>query len=110
MPVLKNNLDIFTNPWTYEFDQENIASRHLPATYDWDKDVEITKNDVIIWEQLYYESGNVGVYVAYKPYAEIYMITYNLFFGTDYEFEIFVGDSAEQDCRNKAASIGIILD
>ena len=109
MPVFKNTLDILTNPWSYQFDQENVSSSQLPNTYNWTSDVEITVDDVVLWEQLFYEPGNVGIYVAYKPYTDLYVITYNLFFETAQKFEIFVGKHATQACYDKAASLGIYL-
>jgi hypothetical protein len=80
MPIFKNTLDILTNPWSYEFSCEN--SRTPPKTNDWNMERNITVDDVILWEQLYYEPGNIGVYVAYRPYADCYLITYNLFYCT----------------------------
>lgn len=110
MPVFKNTLDILTNPWSYQFDQENVSVSRLPNTYNWTGDSEITVDDVVLWEQLFYEPGNVGIYVSYKPYADLYVITYNLFFETDQKFETFVGDQAGQNCLQRASNLGIILD
>jgi hypothetical protein len=47
----------------------------LPPKRDWDysKDMEIS--DVDVWEVIYQASGGIGVYAAWSPYAEFYMIT-----------------------------------
>jgi hypothetical protein len=108
MPTFKNTIDILSNPWSFEFSEENAIS-NLPSSILWESDEEITVSDVLLWEQLYYEPGNVGVYTAYNPYAEFYLITYNLFFETELKFETFYGKTAAQQCYNRATELGIYL-
>lgn len=108
MPTFKNTLDILSNPWSFEFSEENSIS-NLPSSASWDLDKEITVDDVLLWEQLYYEPGNVGVYAAYNPYTEFYLITYNLFFETELKFETFYGKNAAQQCFDRANKLGICL-
>lgn len=110
MPTFKNTLDIICNPWDEKFSNSNIAPRTLPTSTPWPADQEISISDVIIWEQLYYEPGNIGIYVAYNPYAEFYLITHNLFLNTDYKFEEFSGKDAAQKCYDRASELGIKLD
>ena len=109
MPTFKNTLDILSNPWSDEFSKENASISCLPSSAEWTNDQTITISDVLIWEQLYYESGNIGIYAAHNPCAEFYLITYNLFFDTNFKFETFVGEHAAQACYDKAASLGIYL-
>lgn len=46
----------------------------LPETKSWDYQREMTISDVDIWEVIYEQGGGLGVYAAYCPYAEFYMI------------------------------------
>jgi hypothetical protein len=50
----------------------------LPPKKDWDYGRELQIEDINIWEVLYESSGGVGVYAAWDPYAEFYLITYGL--------------------------------
>lgn len=110
MPTFKNIQDILLTPWDENFSKENSFYPYLPKSVVWDQIREITISDVTIWEQIYYESGNVGIYAAYNPHSELYLITYNLFFYTNYKFEVFYGDSAAQECYDRAVELGISLD
>ena len=109
MPTFKNTLDILTNPWTNEFSKTNVVSNILPTSNKWNEDREIKIDDIILWEQLYYEPGNIGIYVAYNPCVEFYLITYNLFFNSEHQFEEFYGDGAAQQCFDRAVELGIQL-
>jgi hypothetical protein len=109
MLTFKNTLDIISNPWNYNFSSKNVSPPFLPTSTQWAENREITVNDVILWEQLYYEPGNIGVYAAYNPYAEFYLITFNLFLNSDARFEEFVGDDAAQKCYDRAVELGIYL-
>lgn len=109
MPTFRNTLDILTNPWSDDFSQQNISSRIVPTTTKWPNDSPISISEIILWEQLYYEPGNIGIYVAYNPYADFYLITYNLFFDTEVGFEDFFGSDAAQRCYDRASELGISL-
>jgi hypothetical protein len=56
----------FTNP---EF------ASHLPPYIKWDYSRDLQIDDINIWEVLYEESGRKGIYAAWDPHAEFYMIT-----------------------------------
>jgi len=46
----------------------------LPPTKEWDYKREMTIEDVDIWEILFEGSPAKGVYAAWAPYAEFYMV------------------------------------
>jgi hypothetical protein len=110
MPTFKNTLDIITNPWNKAFSNNNSTARMLPSYKKWDEDRNPQVEDIILWEQLYYEAGNLGIYAAFNPYVDCYLITYNLFFDTNYKFEIFYGNNSAQKCYDRAVELGISLD
>ena len=109
MPTFKNTLDIITNPWNKAFSNSNCSAGMLPSYKKWAEDKDPQMDDITLWEQLYYEAGNVGIYAAFDPYVDYYIITYNLFFDSNYRFEEFVGPDATQKCYNRAIELGISL-
>jgi hypothetical protein len=78
MPFFKTTYNIFTKPWEDEaFDNNWMDSDKLilPPKRDWDYARDLKVEDVSLWEVLYQASGGIGVYAAWDPYAEFYMIT-----------------------------------
>lgn len=66
-------------------------------------------SDVVLWEQLYYKTGSFGIYVSWSPYAEYYMIVYNLFSHIEQGVEIYCGPDACKNLQNKARLLGVEL-
>mgnify|MGYP001155098050 CR=1 FL=1 len=58
--------------------------------------------EVDVWEEIYLEKGNVGIYAAYEPYSDFYMIIYN-----DVPIKEFY--KSENDICVRAAELGIVL-
>ena len=56
---------------------------HTPKTDKWDYKRELVVEDIEIWEALYEDSWGLGIYAAYRPYAEFYMIKYTNITGVD---------------------------
>ena len=61
--------EVFNPNW---MDSDKIV---LPPTKKWDYKREMDIEDVDIWEIIYEASGGLGVYAAWAPYAEFYMLT-----------------------------------
>jgi hypothetical protein len=77
MPLYKTNKDIFKDFGEEVFDYRfNKETRYILKTKDWDYKRELKVEDVEIWEVLFEDSWGLGVYAAYEPYAEFYMIKY----------------------------------
>jgi hypothetical protein len=106
--------EVFETSW---MDRDQI---YLPPKVDWDYQREMKIEDVDIWEVLYHQGGSVGVYAAWMPYAEFYMITS----GPDYRnapmiidgfqyvnknIETFYGPEAQKKVFNRAKELGIKL-
>ena len=98
----------------------NLTRVFIPPTTEWDYSREMTIEDVDIWEILSEQSGALGVYAAYKPLAEFYMITC----GPDYKnpprvidgflyhdkiVETYYGPGCQQKVYNRARQLGILL-
>jgi hypothetical protein len=106
MIKLKTTHEIFSMPWKQSTNTIPINSKRPPP---WKDNREVTINDVHFWEELYYEPGNIGVYVAWSPYTEFYMIAYNLFVNEEFGILTFHGPDAAIDVSKKLAKLGIMF-
>ena len=67
--VLHDNLEYFDENW---MDSNSLV---LPPSPRWDYSRELKIEDVDIWEVLWMAGGGYGVYAAWCPYAEFYLVT-----------------------------------
>jgi hypothetical protein len=110
MPVFKTIQSIFNTPWDMEIDDNSqVSVNHLPPKIIWDKEKQININDVTMWEQIYYKTGEIGIYAAWNPYGELYIIVHNLFVNTLFGVEIFYGEEVCNDVFARADELGIKL-
>ena len=82
MPQFKTTYNIIKKPDEDEaFNPAWMESNKLilPPKVDWDYSRELKIEDIDLWEVIYEESGGKGLYAAYMPYAEFYMITIGLY-------------------------------
>jgi hypothetical protein len=80
MPRWKTTENILHLNKDGEFFDENWMNydriwQYAPEPVPWDGDRPIRFEDVDLWEVITEMSGPVGVYGAYQPYAEYYVIT-----------------------------------
>lgn len=85
-----------------------------PPTQEWDYKRELRIDDVEIWEVIKEWSGNsdndpsyagpCGIYAAWRPHAELYMVKLNPDQGG---VVTFYGYGAEKECRKYLTSKGI---
>lgn len=81
MPIFKSTYNILK-----KFDEDEVFNPNwmdsdtliLPPKVDWDYQREMTIEDVDIWEVLYESSEGKGLYAAWMPYAEFYIVTTGL--------------------------------
>jgi len=76
MPRFKTKYNVFEN--NEELYSEAIAKEngiYIPETWDWDGSTQVSVNDVIIWECLFEQTGPFGIYAAWAPYEEFYIVT-----------------------------------
>lgn len=76
MPFFKTTKNIFI-PWEDELFSENWMDTnkvYTPPTKIWDYKKQLKIEDIDIWEVIYEQGGGVGVYAAWEPYAEFYLI------------------------------------
>jgi hypothetical protein len=108
MLIIRSTHDILTQPWKLDF-SDNTRSTNTTIPPGWDQDREITVPDVAFWEQIYHAPGSLGIYVSWSPYAEFYMIVYNLFGHLDQGIQTFYGPDAAEQLSRQAAVFGIDL-
>lgn len=117
MPQFKTTYNILTKVDSDELYDENALNYNfeiLPPKKDWDYSRELRIEDIDIWEILYESSGGIGVYAAWLPYAEFYMITTGWKPGvfqipTNKTIETFYGPGAQEKVYNRARELDIPL-
>lgn len=120
MPFFKSNKNIFETPWEDEvYESKQYDSNRLvfpPGGPDdikakWDYKRKMKIEDVEIWEQIYYASGNIGLYASWLPYAEFYMITLPapnvLHSPKTMLVETYYGQGAQDEVYKRCLEIGI---
>jgi len=66
--IFKNFGEVFDESWM------NSNKIITPPKKDWDYLRKLQIEDVDVWEVIYEQGGAVGIYAAWSPYAEFYMI------------------------------------
>lgn len=119
MPFFKTTHTILKAPWENEVFESNwMDSNKLilpPGGPDdpkaqWDYNREMNIDDVEIWEQLSYQGGGLGLYAAWLPYAEFYLVTHHLLLYRKDPFETFYGPMAMQRAYHRAKELGIPIE
>lgn len=80
----------------------------IPKRYYWDYSREPNIEDVDLWEVIYERGGGVGVYGAFIPYCEYYMIClgWNIQ-DSAYKFETFYGKNAMRHVYSRCKELSI---
>lgn len=109
MTIFKTTSEILDTPWEFQYPDPSIPAI-TPEKIEWHGIRDMVLEDVEVWEQIYYQGGNIGIYASWKPYGELYMITYNLYVGTEVEYELFYGPDAASQIKDVAKQLGIDLE
>jgi len=111
MPIFRTTKNILVSPWEDDlFDPNWMDSDKLvlPPKKDWDYARELKIEDVDIWEEIYRASGNLGLYAAWSPYAEFYLITLPFWYEGEL-IETFYGKNANKRAYKRALELGMHL-
>jgi len=109
MPFFKSNKNIFTDHGEY-FESKWMESDNifLPPTTDWSYDRELQIDDIDLWEVIHEQ--NFGIYAAWNPRAEFYMIMpFHWMIDRGYHIETFYGLDAGLRTQKRAKELGMIL-
>jgi hypothetical protein len=66
-------------------------------------------NNVKLWEQIFYKKNYAGIYAAWSPYVEFYILVYEPLIGTEYSYETFFGANKNKELISKAKRLNIDL-
>ena len=105
MPFFKTTQNILVNVDQDELHNDNWFDTpflQLPPNKNWDYSRDLTIEDVNIWEVILQESGRIGVYAAWDPYAEFYMITTGFF----NEIETYQGPKVQKKVQKRMKELG----
>jgi len=100
--------EIFQKKW--EIVNFDTAVNYPPPSEPWNKQERPNISDIEIWEQLYYQPGSIGIYAAWHPRYEFYMLVHDLFKNNEKTVEQFWGPGAAYDVYKKAQKLGIDLE
>jgi hypothetical protein len=105
MTILRTTEDILSIMWA----TDSTESPTTTPDVHWHYLREMKIEDVSIWEEVFRQPGNAGVYGAWSPHAEFYIIVYELFLDNKETIETFYGVDASKNLRRRAAELGIEL-
>ena len=116
MAFFKTSLNIFKKPWEdeiYNDDKWNnpTLAGQLPwSGGEWDYKRPLTVDDIDIWEVLYESGGQFGIYAAWSPHAEFYMIRLGYIIEeSGYGIETYYGAEAGKMVYKRAKELNVEL-
>lgn len=98
--IFKDFGEVFESKW---MDSNKIET---PPNPEWDYSRELTIEDVDIWEVIYEQGGGVGVYAAWCPYAEFYLIRTG-WWNVPNDIETYYGSGAQQMVQKRMKELNI---
>ena len=118
MPFFKSTYNILKKPdedEVFNINWMDSDTLKLPPKVKWDYNRDLQIEDVDIWEVLYEASGGIGVYAAWLPYAEFYMLLTGWYpmrpgeYVNQRKIETFYGQGAAKKTYDRAKQLGINL-
>lgn len=109
MPFFKTTYNIVVDSGEY-FESKWMDSNELqlPPKQDWDYSRELNIDDVDLWEVIYENSDAFGLYAAWLPYAEFYLMRFG-WRDESPKLETFYGPGAIKRVIAKAREFGVDL-
>ena len=92
--------------FNHKFDKnycQHISSKNLQTTAD------PRVADIEVWEEIYFKSGVIGVYAAWDPYCEFYLVYYPVLSETNFHSLTFFGEDASDKVQKLLAKYDIQL-
>jgi hypothetical protein len=105
--IFKSTYQILNNPWKEDVSNIDPYPQICPPSVEWKEDKNLEITDVSLWEQIYYEPGIIGVYAAWNPKAELYLVTYNFFLRENTGYKLLRGSSGVDDIVKELQNLGI---
>ena len=95
--------ELFNPNW---MDSDKII---LPPKKDWEYARELQIEDISVWEIIYQQGGGIGLYAAWDPFAEFYMITLPYFKEIPNSIETYYGNKASDRAYKRACELGMLV-
>jgi hypothetical protein len=100
--IFKDFGEVFEQSW---MDSNKVG---MPPKTEWDYSRQLQIEDVDIWEVIYEQGGAVGVYAAWSPYAEFYMVRVGWKKEAHgYGVETYYGPGAQKQVQNRMREMSI---
>jgi hypothetical protein len=109
--LFKTTKDIF-KAWNDELWDENLLNSDkivYPPRVEWDYSRPLNIEDIDIWEVLCSESGGRGVWAAWMPYAEFYLVRPGWQAEHKNGLETYYGPNARIEVIKRAKELGLSL-
>lgn len=94
--------EVFDNNW---MDSNSIVT---PPNPKWDYKKQLQIEDIDIWEVIYEQGGGIGVYAAWCPYAEFYLITTG-WWNSPNNIETYYGPGTQHKVQKRMKELGIVF-
>jgi len=80
-----------------------------PSSEPLDNSKELELADIKLWEPIYYKGLHVGIWAAWNPKVEFYIVTYNMFLDMPQGIHIFSGPDAKRQVWKLAKELNVTL-
>jgi len=102
--ILRTYSSIIDNSWGGAQDGDFIFNTSSPVPYhtgyEWNYSNNVSLKDIQLWEQLYHEPGVLGLYAAWTPYIECYLLIQYPFVHSTKGVKLFYGSNACYEVAN----------
>lgn len=98
--IFKDFGEVFESKW---MDSNKIE---VPPHPDWDYSRELQIDDIDIWEVIYEQGGGMGVYAAWCPNAEFYLVRTG-WWNAPNDIETYYGAGANAKVQARMKELGI---
>ena len=89
MAIFKTIEQIKQDIWSNSSDEILDPLKFPKQNLLYDKKRSYSVEDIECWQEIYYQPGNIGLYAAWSPYVECYIIVHNLFLNSSAGIEIY---------------------
>lgn len=98
--IFKDFGEVFESKW---MDSNKLET---PPNPEWDYSRELNIEDVDIWEVIYEQGGGIGVYAAWCPYAEFYLVRSG-WWNIPNDIETYYGPGSDFKVQKRMKELGI---
>lgn len=107
MTVFKSTNRILSPSWIKSPNDKEYNPLHLPPSKKWGYKTAPKFYDIKLWEEIYFQPGLIGIYVAWDPYVDLYAIIYYPFLHTEKGISIFYGNTACEEVIKVINELGL---